>query len=1119
MDTANRYSVLSDRHTCIFYDIDKIYYDHDNCSDGFLSCHDSDVFHTSDQCCNIFSPDDISCDHDYGFDDLQCVNDIFHNIMHRNDDHDMSHDSNDSVFERHNVSQNSLLLNHECDLEGNMYGSYSVESQNDTNESCAFPELHSFREKHSKNFIFGHLNINWFHTKFQEIHDILSKGLLDLFAISETKLNPSIKSEVFKFYLQDFSMYRQDRPGAVAGGGILCYINSAIPHTPRYDLGFNQDGIESMVFEVVIKRQRIFFIIIYRPPSVSVTNLIYAIDYICLRCQALSQTLYLMGDLNVDFQCENNPLINVMNDYSLRNIISGPTCFKNIERPTLNDVILTNCPKRILCTLNINTGMSDHLNHIQAATRLFAPKGTNREIVYRTYKRFNEDLFLEDLRNTMSNIDFIGDVNEKCELHSRLFSEVIDRHAPQKKRKLRPNMLPFMNGTLRKAINVKGMLRRRYLRFKTDENKKLAASQSNLVTQLKRDAMKSYLQKNCNTTANETKNQSKRFWETVRPFLSDNGKAKESIILRENEQVIVKDENICNIFNDYFVNIASDLAESGVDVHGPLDDIIDIYNDHPSIAEIKKRNTNYDDVHFIFDTVSSNTMHRKIMQMNTKKACGYDGISAKLVKIGAPVLSESLTSLYNMSVNCNVYPSNLKHAEISPLFKKEDKLDKTKYRPVNVLVAMSKLFEGLMMDQLTIYMSQRLSDLLSAYRSGYSTQHVLLRAIEDWKNALDRGEHVGVVAMDLSKAFDSIPHGLLLAKLYAYGLSKEACELIRSYLTDRKQRVKVNSSRSDWQVMIRGIPQGSIAGPVIFNIFINDLFYVLEDLCSLYNYADDNKLAYWDKCMNVIKMNLELATSAAIKWFKENNMKANAAKFHVLFITRDKSLPELELYIDGATLQSEPYIKLLGIYIDSELNFHHHVMEICKKAGSQVRAMARLSGMLDFDSKYLIFNAFIISNFMYCPLVWHMCGTGDTKALEKVQKRALCYVLDDFNDTYENLLTRASRCTLYLSRLRFLVTEIYKCMNDLSPSYMKHIFIMKETSHGLRDKSLLKLPKYNTVTYGFKTIRYQGSKLWNGLSYDMKCSCSLVSFKSSIQKWSGPQCKCGYCLQCSLIRI
>jgi hypothetical protein len=185
-----------------------------------------------------------------------------------------------------------------------------------------------------------------------------------------------------------------------------------------------------------------------------------------------------MGDLNVDFLQENNPLQEVLHDYGLTNIIEGPTCFKNLDKPTLNDVILTNCPRKIASTLNVNIGMSDHHNHIQAATRLFAPRSEKQDITYRTYKNFNEDEFLEDLKNSLSlsifdnvdceNSDHVTiDVNKQSQLHSDVFRSVIDRHAPLKRRKIKPNQLLFMNSKLRKAINVKGMLRRWSYKYRT----------------------------------------------------------------------------------------------------------------------------------------------------------------------------------------------------------------------------------------------------------------------------------------------------------------------------------------------------------------------------------------------------------------------------------------------------------------------------------------------------------------------------------------------------------------------------------------------------------------------------------------------------------------------------
>ncbi len=208
-----------------------------------------------------------------------------------------------------------------------------------------------------------------------------------------------------------------------------------------------------------------------------------------------------------------------------------------------------------------------------------------------------------------------------------------------------------------------------------------------------------------------------------------------------------------------------------------------------------------------------------------------------------------------------------------------------------------------------------------------------------------------------------------------------------------------------------------------------------------------------------------------------------------------------------------PRVKLFVMHIDQHLTFTYHITEKCKKANSQARALARLSSMLDTESKFMIFNAFVVSKLLYYPLVQHMCCVTDCENIEKVQERALRYVLNS------NLLHIASKSTLYLARLRILVIEIFKTLNNMSPIYKKDVFIQKQVSYGLRDVNLLVQPKFKTVTYGHNTIKYQGSKLWNNIPNDLKKMNSLSYFKYEIQKWSGPECHCGYCLQCSLIHM
>ena len=331
----------------------------------------------------------------------------------------------------------------------------------------------------------------------------------------------------------------------------------------------------------------------------------------------------------------------------------------------------------------------------------------------------------------------------------------------------------------------------------------------------------------------------------------------------------------------------------------------------------------------------------------------------------------------------NTFPDQLECAELSPLSKKEDNLNKTNFRPVSILTGISKLYESVVNDQLLEHFSRLFNDLIGAYRKCYSCQSLLVKCIDNWKNALDKQQHIGALFMDLSKAFDCLPHGLIIAKLHAYGLELPACKLLFSYLHGRKQRVKISNSKSSWAVLTKGVPQGSILGPLLFNIFMNDLFLFIEK-CRLYNYADDNSLDSSSENLADVLYNLRHDGRNAIEWFAKNGMQANPDKFHFMLFSPTPTEQQVLQLCDGMSLMSETEVTVLGVTIDDKLCFSQHISVCCKKAARQLNALARISKHLNINSRRDIYNSFIMSNFNYCPLVWHFCGQVNNQKLGKI---------------------------------------------------------------------------------------------------------------------------------------
>ena len=199
----------------------------------------------------------------------------------------------------------------------------------------------------------------------------------------------------------------------------------------------------------------------------------------------------------------------------------------------------------------------------------------------------------------------------------------------------------------------------------------------------------------------------------------------------------------------------------------------------------------------------------------------------------------------------------LKSADITPIFKKGDETNKSSFRPINILSAFSKIYEKLLYQQLDNYLQNKFSELLCGFRKRHSTQHVILNLLQYWQENLDKGNTVGTIIIDLFKAYDTLHYGLLLAKLHAYGFDNQSLTFLYSYLSCGKKRVRIGGSYSDWLQLSLGVPQGSILGPILFNIFINDLFKVVKET-NICNFADDNTIYHADINQEIVKEKLSV---------------------------------------------------------------------------------------------------------------------------------------------------------------------------------------------------------------------------------------------------------------------
>ena len=521
---------------------------------------------------------------------------------------------------------------------------------------------------------------------------------------------------------------------------------------------------------------------------------------------------------------------------------------------------------------------------------------------------------------------------------------------------------------------------------------------------------------------------------------------------------------------------------------------------------------------------------RMINNLSSRKATGSDGISVKILKLAAPVLCQPLTRVFKISLEEGCFPRKWKVARVTPLHKDDVRDNKDNYRPISVLSVLSKLIEKHVARSLMNYLVQNglLYHLQSAFREGYSTESALINLTDKILFNLDQNEVTGMVFVDFRKAFDVIDHHVLLKKLELYRVSDVAVSWFKSYLSDRYQFVSLEGKSSECLPLKKGVPQGSVLGPVLFLPFVNDLPLHLPN-SSIDMFADDTTISacthYWD--ISSLNDGLNSDLDALDEWSLQNKMVINTRKTKSMLVT-SKRIPKkwdsladqrLQLRIGGIDISGVTSQKLLGITLDTNMSYEVHVEELAKNVSKRLGLLKHISPYLKQHQRETFYTGVIKPTLMYGSVVWDNCNIECHQRLLKLQKRAARIILDaDKRTPSIELFNKLNWLPLSKQSLIKRTSITFKRVNSnhFIPEYLRSMLVRNSDIHtrNTRFNNMnMVCPKYIRETEGGRTFTVRTIKDWNTLDASLRKQKSIASFKRSFYNQILTEQKSAMCLE------
>ena len=945
-----------------------------------------------------------------------------------------------------------------------------------------------------------HLNIQSLPAKFERLKELICSlnecgTELDFIFLCETFLT----DRVTKLYnIPGYNMIYRNRINKQRGG-VLIYILEKYKYSEDAKLSiFHEGEFESIFAEVEYNKCKLIIGEIYRVPNTNIDESLNKYETITELIKQYKHPIIIGTDQNFNYlklneYSKTKELYNIFVTNGLVPTITKPTRITHNSATLIDNLYIPiheieNAKSAILIT-----DISDHFPVFVFCGKGIIPNKTKKTF---TYRPMNTDIEMH-IKNRLINTswDHIENLPSAEAYNSFIkeLQEIIQTEAPLKTVNLTSkanNFEPWYTKGLRKSAKTLNKLYKKKLGKPNDNNCATKYTlYRNLFNKIKRLAKRTHYEHLLVMHQRDTR----KTWQILNTLIAkENHKSNITEYIQNNNILTSDPTEIANIFLEHFSKIGAKLAN----------------NIKPTSHKANNYLQQMTTQSIFFCPTDSHEILEIINKLKNKTSCAYDGISSKLLKAIKNEICHPISILVNKSLSEGVFPDELKLAKVVPIYKSKNKECIDNYRPISVLPAISKIYEKVVFKRLYSFLDRH--NLISNSQYGFRPKHSTSDAITEFANhvctAFENNE-VGIgVFLDLSKAFDTIDHDILIYKLDCYGVRGKALEWFKSYLANRRMRTEYNGQKSETiQAITHGVPQGSILGPLLFIIYINDLPTVLEKSKAIM-FADDTNIFHSEKELTSLCKDINTDLSILSEWLCANKLSINLNKtVCIIFNKKTTKLPprNIEIKMDNNKLEIKVSTKFLGVTIDNALNWHDHIMNVKGKINSSIYIINRVKHLLSIKHLTTLYYSLVHPHLQYGITLWGGSHSSYVNKLITLQKKAIRLVNKvNYND-HTNPLFISSRI-LKLPDLYTLeiAKYMYKYSTKTLPAHLQTVFIAHSAFHQYntrnRNNPQVPLTRSKAAT---NSLIHTGPLVWQKISPDIKHSRTNKIFKCKYKSY------------------